>query len=120
MRENLSGLPITQDGIEDDFVTGLQAWVNSAEPGELRAEAMQRIIDAKRNGSTKLSLAGLGLSSIPEQIGDLTALEYLYLGNNQLTTIPEQIGNLTALTSLDFCFNQLTTIPERIGNLTAL
>ena len=59
MRENLSGLPITQDGIEDDFVTGLQAWVNSAEPGELRAEAMQRIIYAKRNGRAELSLGNL-------------------------------------------------------------
>jgi hypothetical protein len=120
MRENLSGLPITQDGIEDDFVTGLQAWVNSAEPGELRAEAMQRIIDAKRNGSTKLSLAKLGLSSIPEQIGNLNALTTLDLGNNRLTKLPESIGGLNALTILSLSDNRLTTLPELIGGLNAL
>ena len=120
MRENLSGLPITQDGIEDDFVTGLQDWVNSAEPGELRAEAMQRLIDAKRNGRAELSLAELGLSSIPEQIGNLTALTSLDLRGNPLTELPERIGDLTALTFLNLSHNQLTTLPESIGGLTAL
>jgi len=120
MRENLSGLPITQDGIEDDFVTGLQAWVNSAEPGELRAEAMRRMIEARRDRSTHLSLDGLGLSSIPEQIGELTALTSLDLSVNQLTALPESIGGLNALTRLVLSFNQLTALPESIGGLNAL
>ncbi len=68
MKENLSGLPIPQVGIEDYFVTGLEAWVESAntEEKESRVEAMQRMIEARSNGSISLSLAELGLSSIPE------------------------------------------------------
>jgi len=123
MRENLLGpsdLPIAQVGIEDDFVTGLQAWVNSAEPGELRAEAMRRMIEARSNGSISLSLSELRLSSIPEQIGELTALTSLDLSVNQLTTLPESIGGLNALTSLDLSVNQLTALPESIGGLNAL
>ena len=60
------------------------------------------------------------MSSLPEQIGNLTALKVLNLSNNQLTTLPEQIRNLTALTVLNLARNQLTTLPEQIGNLTAL
>jgi|GEM_PF-1441226 len=122
MRESLLGLTIPQAGIEDDFVTGLQAWVESANPEERdsRVEAMRRMIEVRSNGSTSLSLDGLRLSSIPERIRDLTALTYLNLDGNQLTTLPESIGGLTALTNLDLYNNQLTALPESIGGLTAL
>ena len=112
------------DSIEGDFLTGLQAWVDedTALEGEKeqRVEAMQRIMEAKSNGSIVLSLSGLGLSSLPKQIGDLTALTELRLRGNLLTTLPESIGGLTALTSLDLSGNRLNTLPEQIGNLTAL
>jgi len=116
----LFGQPSQQ--AQDDFRAGLQAWVESALPEERegRAEAMLRMIEARRDKSTELLLLDLGLSSLPEQIGDLTDLTSLNLGDNQLTTLPERIGNLTALTSLDLNHNQLTTLPEQIGNLTAL
>ena len=115
----LFGQPSPQVALQDDFRTGLQAWV-AGERGGRRAEAMRRMIEARRDRSAELSLARLGLSSIPEQIGDLTALTTLNLGGNELTTLPEQIGNLTALTFLNLSHNQLTTLPEQIGNLTAL
>jgi len=118
----LFGQPSTRVAPQDDFRTGLQAWVESALPEERegRAEAMRRMIDARRYRSTELSLDGLGLSSLPEQIGDLTALKVLNLSSNRLTTLPERIGDLAALTSLDLSDNRLTTLPERIGDLTAL
>ncbi len=78
------------------------------------------MIEARQNRSTELSLEGLGLSSIPEQIGDLTYLRSLDLWHNQLTTLPEQIGDLTALTSLNLRYNQLETLPPQIVNLTTL
>ena len=57
---------------------------------------------------------------IPVEIGNLTSLEHLLPGHNQLSgTIPAEIGNLTSLTSLDLEDNQLSgTIPAEIGNLS--
>ncbi len=77
------------------------------------------------------SLENMGLSGvIPPEIGDLTALTELELGNslfsdgppNELTgPIPSEIGNLTSLTWLALDSNQLTgSIPSQIGNLTSL
>tara|TARA_Y100000768_G_C23897013_1_gene643139 strand:- start:100 stop:618 length:519 start_codon:yes stop_codon:yes gene_type:complete len=37
----------------------------------------------------------MGLTSIPESIGNLTYLQELYLSNNQITSIPESICNLS-------------------------
>ena len=64
--------------------------------------------------------SGNQLTSIPESIGNLTALRSLELDENELTSLPVGIGNLTALTSLDVSGNQLTSLPDSIGKLTAL
>ncbi len=104
--------------VQDNFLAGLQAWVDLAalEEGGSRVVAMEKMIDAKRKRSANLSLYGLRLSSIPEQIGDLTALTSLNLACNRLTILPEQIGNLTALTSLDLSDNRLTALPHSLIN----
>ena len=54
--------------------------------------------------------------------GDLTKLEDLWLGGNQLTgEIPPELGNLTSLYALYLDQNQLTgEIPEELGNLAVL
>ena len=59
---------------------------------------------------------------IPTQLGNLTALETLDLGDNKLTgAVPAGLGNLTALTSLDLSDNSLTgAVPTELGSLTAL
>jgi Leucine-rich repeat (LRR) protein len=72
------------------------------------------------NGLQGLILDRNQLTSIPESIGNLTALKILWLRNNQLTSIPESIGNLIALEHLDLIDNQLTSIPTSIGKLVAL
>jgi len=107
---------------QDDFSLGLQAWVELVpEERGSRVEAMQRMIKARRDNSTELSLDGLGLSSIPEQIGDLADLTSLNLNNNRLTTVHARIGNLAALKKLHISYNpQLNMIPEEISNLAAL
>ncbi|MFI3315330.1 MAG: leucine-rich repeat domain-containing protein, partial [Rikenellaceae bacterium] len=60
--------------------------------------------------------------SIPESIGNLANLEYLYLNSNNLSgSIPESIGNLENLDVLYLSYNNLSgSIPESIGNLTNL
>ena len=82
---------------------------------------MRRMIEAKQNRSAELSLDGLGLSSIPEQIGDLDALTSLNLNHNLLTTVHARIGDLAALKTLRISYNpQLNMIPAEISNLKAL
>jgi len=60
------------------------------------------------------------LTILPSQIGNLSSLNSLDIGWNQLTRIPKEIGNLTSLSSLKLVANQLKSIPSEIGNLTAL
>jgi leucine-rich repeat protein SHOC2 len=60
------------------------------------------------------------LTSLPENIGNLSKLCTLNLQNNQLTSLPDSIGNLTNLVSLDLRRNKLTELPDSIGNLTNL
>jgi Leucine-rich repeat (LRR) protein len=62
----------------------------------------------------------MGLTILPDSIGNLTNLTELYVRKNQLTTLPDSIGNLTNLQVLGVENNQLTTLPDWIGNLTHL
>ena len=61
-------------------------------------------------------------TTIPTELGQLTALQYLYLGYTKMMgSIPSELGRLTALTYLELQGNHLTgTIPTEIGRLTAL
>ena len=81
--------------VQDDFSAGLQAWVDLATPQERQARnvAMQGILFAKQTNSQRLGLDELGLSSLPAEIENLTALRGLHLNNNQLTTLPESLLN---------------------------
>ena len=66
------------------------------------------------------TLTSIGLTGpIPPEIGNLTNLEWLVLGSNELTeSIPSEIGNLTNLIILYLNNNQLTgDIPESICDL---
>jgi internalin A len=82
--------------------------------------AKRRIADVARFHVTILDLSGLGLTTVPDSIGQLTALTDLHLEGNQLTQLPDSIGQLTALTDLHLEGNQLTQLPDSIGQLTAL
>jgi len=57
------------------------------------------------------------LTSLPENIGNLSSLKILWLGDNQLTSLPESIGNLSSLNRLELNNNQLTTLPDSLCNL---
>ena len=71
----------------------------------------------------EFTLSDLGLSGeIPQEIGTLDSLEFLWLEDNQLTgPIPSEIGNLSKLKYLIMHHNQLSdSIPSEIGNLSNL
>ena len=55
------------------------------------------------------------LTSVPAEIGQLTALRELNLNNNKLTSVPAEIGQLTSLTVLYINGNQLTSLPAEIA-----
>jgi Leucine-rich repeat (LRR) protein len=76
---------------------------------------------------TTINLPSNNLSgTLPDEIGNLNALQVLILGeiagtNNIGGSIPETIGNLSALVNLQLRFNNFTgNIPSSIGNLSNL
>lgn len=75
---------------------------------------------AQETGGTAVDLGGLGLTSLPEEIGQLTAVEQLSLRGNQLTSLPAEIGHLTNLRQLSLADNQLTSLPASLGQLRQL
>jgi leucine-rich repeat protein SHOC2 len=54
---------------------------------------------------------------VPAEIGQLTALEHLFLGDNRLTSVPAEIGQLTSLEELNLEEHRLRTLPAAIGEL---
>ena len=72
------------------------------------------------NCVTGLDMSESQLESLPEEIGQLKALQILYLYQNQLTAIPEEIAQLENLQILHLSENQLTSIPPEIGQLQNL
>ena len=107
-----------------NFASSLQGWIGeegiAEEQRKARREAAERMIAAYRTDADTLDLSELGLTSLPEEIGNLTELQSLDLYSNQLTTLPPSIGALTALRELNLSSNQLTALPESIGGFTAL
>ncbi len=106
---NLPGPNLAELNTKEDIITKsseFDAWFNAN-----HNELIQLIV---------LNLANKKLTSIPEQIGQLSQLEKLDLGGNKLTSIPEQIGQLSKLEKLDLVCNNLTSIPEQIGQLSQL
>ncbi|MGK7926074.1 MAG: leucine-rich repeat domain-containing protein, partial [Spirulina sp.] len=91
-------------------------------------EAERRIEAARQEEATELDLSDMGLTELPDAIGQLINLKILHLGEgfgeeeqkNQLVTLPESLGNLTQLQTLFLQNNQLVTLPESFGNLTQL
>jgi Leucine-rich repeat (LRR) protein len=65
-----------------------------------------------------LSLRGKKLRQLPiEDIANLSGLEWLDLGNNQLAPLPAEIGKLRNVDAIDLSSNQLTGLPPEIGEL---
>jgi Leucine-rich repeat (LRR) protein len=57
---------------------------------------------------------------LPASIGNLTALQSLGFGRNQITSVPPEIGNLTSLRALSLAYNQISFLPSTITNLVNL
>lgn len=84
--------------------------------------ALWRIGECRQKGEqgTKLDLTGFRLTTLPPEIGQLTALKELLLLDNQLTALPPEVASLTSLAKLSLAHNKLETLPTEICQLTAL
>lgn len=62
-----------------------------------------------------------GLTSLPEEIGNLTKLEYLYIANSTISTVPESLSKLISCTDIELynCPN-LKSMPSAIAEMPAL
>jgi len=60
--------------------------------------------------------------TIPPEFGNLTTLEYLDLGSNNLSgSLPAEMGNLSNLTFMNLSNNNFTgSVPPELGNLSSL
>jgi len=84
------------------------------------AEALDLILNCATNRGRSLEIVGLGLLKLPPEVAQLTALETLWLNDNQLTTLPPEVGRLTNLRSMFLMNNQLTTLPRALKDLPNL
>lgn len=75
---------------------------------------------------TRLSVLGLvfnRIEDLPDWIGHLNDLKWLFLDSNRLSSIPETIGRLANLETLSLSYNNLRTLPDsvcRLENLRSL
>jgi hypothetical protein len=61
-----------------------------------------------------------GATSIPEEIGQLTALRELVCTDNSIELLPPQIGQCVNLQKIDMSSNRLAALPPEIGKLKNL
>lgn len=104
---------------------------------------LRKIEEAKASGTNELYLGGMGITTLPPEIFQLTNLTELDLRHNQFSSLPPEICKLTNLqklnlwnnrlsdqysaicqlpnlTVLDLCNNQFKSLPPEICNLMNL
>lgn len=84
------------------------------------AMARYLLAEAREEATERVDLGGCDLTTLPDELFEMTQLTHLSLRNNGLATLPHEIGRLTALTQLSVADNQLTTLPTEIGQLKQL
>jgi internalin A len=92
-----------------------------AEPNKTPEQiAEERVLEALASRATELDLTWLGLTALPESIGELRDVQRLRLSENRLEALPESICQLSQLKSLRLWGNRLRALPESIGQLKRL
>lgn len=84
------------------------------------SRAQEKIRFAQDEGINGLSFWGMGLTTIPPELGKLTYAVHLDLSNNQLQTLPDVVFTLPNLTKLTLTGNGLLELSPKIAQLTQL
>ena len=102
---------ITDNSLDysDPINVGNQTW----EDGRLKG----LVASYEPNGTSGVNAQ---LTSIPESIGNLSELAFLYLEWNSLIVLPNSFSQLTNLFSLTINNNWLISLPEDFGNMNQL
>ena len=62
-----------------------------------------------------------GLTSLPEEIGNLAKLEIFFIANGEISELPESVKNLTAVTDIElYNCRRMTEFPEVIAEMPNL
>ena len=61
----------------------------------------------------------LGITALPEMIGELKITGNLDLWRNRLTSLPESMGSIQVGKKLDLSHNQLRSLPESMESMKA-
>ncbi|KAI9208068.1 uncharacterized protein BJ171DRAFT_490139 [Polychytrium aggregatum] len=97
-----------------------QRWAQNEPHGYLARRVERLVCGPNRLGCSELALCSLGLTSLPESIGVMAAMQTIMLYGNRLRELPQSIGALRHLSALLVGCNQLESIPECIGHLAVL
>lgn len=85
-----------------------------------QAVVYQRIEKAKKEQAAELDLSNLDLTTLPDELGQLTHLKRLNLSKNNLQVLSGVIGKLKQLEFLNLWSNSLNILPSEIEQLKAL
>ncbi|MBW8039032.1 MAG: hypothetical protein FVQ85_03435 [Planctomycetes bacterium] len=91
-----------------------------ANPEEGETLVRKVIKEAASDEREMLNLRHWEIESLPAEIGNLSNLRELLLGDNQLRALPAEIGNLAKLERLEVSRNKLTELPRELGRLANL
>lgn len=102
-----------------DYVAAWSAAIADARADRRNAGTLEQAFAAKGE-VRKLDLRGQHLTELPEEIGDLSALEELQLAHNDVVTLPASLARLTRLKRLEMDFTKLVDFPRVILDLARL
>lgn len=108
------------NAFSQDYVSDTLAVRAILDSNGLDTVPVESLIDSSNGRIYFLSLHSKNLSYLPSELGNLTALEYLYLSVNKLTNLPPEIGNLNNLLWIELSVNNIESLPKEILNLTNL
>ena len=105
------------NALDGDNWTNNENWCSDKPVGEWYGVS----IDYSNGYITRLELYfNNAKGKIPSEIGDLTHLRYLRIGDTEISYIPKEIGNLINLNYLSIGGHAVKTTPKEIDNLVHL